>query len=148
MNISDESVHLHYTGYKYQVALKEIEDPELRERYHSYAIDLFMLLYENELGYTELMYDQMGLTEQVKPLLHYNANKCFVSAGYDPIFDESECVVPPEILAPMVKADNHDFFSGAGSAYVMLDVEDTDDSVWGAISTHYASLYPQAQPAR
>lgn len=131
--LSDEAVHGYYIGYKYQLAIAEIEDKDLRDKYEQYTIELLMLLMDNEIAYSESIYDELGLTEEVKKFLNYNANKALMNLGYRPLFSDEECAVDPEILAPMIKEDNHDFFSGSGSTYVTLDAVDLTDEEWGAV---------------
>jgi len=89
-------------------------------------------LYENEIKYTADLYDGMGLTEDVKKFLHYNANKALMNLGFDGLFPKDTCDVNPAILSALSpNADeNHDFFSGSGSSYVIGTHESTEDSDW------------------
>ena len=118
--IRDEAIHGYYIGYKYQLALAE--ESEVRQaEMKSYTYDLLLELYDNEIKYTADLYDGMGLTEDVKKFLRYNGNKALMNLGYDPLFPKDECDVNPAILAALSpNADeNHDFFSGSGSSYVI-----------------------------
>ena len=74
----------------------------------------------------------LGLTEDVKAFLRYNANKALMNLGYPALFPAEICDVNPAILAALSpNADeNHDFFSGSGSSYVMGKAEETDDDDW------------------
>lgn len=89
-------------------------------------------LYTNELEYTEDIYDELGWTEDVKKFLRYNANKALNNLGYEALFPADETNVSPEILTSISpNADeNHDFFSGSGSSYVIGRAEDTQDEDW------------------
>ena len=49
--------------------------PERQAELKDYTFDLLMELYDNEESYTESLYDDLGLTEDVKKFLRYNANK-------------------------------------------------------------------------
>ncbi len=62
------------------------------------------------------LYDGVGLTEDVKKFLHYNANKALMNLGYDAMFPSTVTNVNPAILSALSpNADeNHDFFSGIG----------------------------------
>ena len=64
--------------------------------------------------------------------VRYNANKALMNLGYPAKFTAEETEVNPEILAVLSPGadENHDFFSGSGSSYVMGKAEDTDDSDW------------------
>lgn len=129
--IRDEAVHGYYIGYKYQLGLKK-ESPERQAELMDYTYELLDELYENEEGYTESLYDEMGLTEDVKMFLRYNANKALMNLGYEPLFPADQTAVNPAILAALSpNADeNHDFFSGSGSSYVIGTAEATTDDDW------------------
>ncbi len=129
--IRDEAVHGYYIGYKYQLAVAE-SSPERRDELKDYTYALLFELYENEEQYTEDLYDPLGLTEDVKKFLRYNANKALMNLGYEALFPADETNVNPAILAALSpNADeNHDFFSGSGSSYVIGEIVDTEDEDW------------------
>ena len=129
--IRDEAVHGYYIGYKYQQALKEA-DQARRDELKDYTFDLLFELYDNEEAYTEDLYDPIGLTEDVKMFLRYNANKALMNLGYEGLFPKDAVAVSPAILAALSpNADeNHDFFSGSGSSYVMGKAVNTEDEDW------------------
>ncbi|PRQ10849.1 class 1b ribonucleoside-diphosphate reductase subunit beta [Corynebacterium sp. 13CS0277] len=129
--IRDEAVHGYYIGYKYQKALEKISAEE-REEQKEWTFDLLYDLYDNEAQYTEDLYDPLGWTEDVKRFLRYNANKALNNLGYEGLFPADECRVSPAILSALSpNADeNHDFFSGSGSSYVIGKTEATDDEDW------------------
>ncbi|MEY3909249.1 MAG: hypothetical protein RLZZ90_1156 [Actinomycetota bacterium] len=115
--IRDEAIHGYYIGYKFQKAL-ENETQERREELKAYTYDMMLELYDNEIKYSADLYDGMGLTEDVKTFLHYNANKALMNLGFDPLFPREVSQVNPAILSALSpNADeNHDFFSGSGSS--------------------------------
>ena len=129
--IRDEAVHGYYIGYKFQQAYNE-ESSKRQEEIKAYAYELLMELYENEIKYTADLYDSLGLTEDVKKFLHYNGNKALMNLGFDALFPKDQCDVNPAILSALSpNADeNHDFFSGSGSSYVMGKHEATQDDDW------------------
>ena len=129
--IRDEAVHGYYIGYKYQLAVRE-SSAERQAELKDYTFDLLMELYDNEESYTESLYDDLGLTEDVKKFLRYNANKALMNLGYEALFPAETTDVNPAIIASLSpNADeNHDFFSGSGSSYVMGEVVDTEDEDW------------------
>ncbi|MBP2167985.1 ribonucleoside-diphosphate reductase beta chain [Erwinia toletana] len=129
--IRDEAVHGYYIGYKYQKALEKADDAR-REELQQFACDLMLALYENELAYTDDLYDDVGWSEEVKAFLHYNANKALMNLGYEALFPAEMATVNPAILSALSpNADeNHDFFSGSGSSYVMGKAVDTEDDDW------------------
>lgn len=129
--IRDEAVHGYYIGYKFQNRYNEMT-PEAQDRYKQYAYDLTMELFENETKYTADLYDGVGLTEDVKKFLHYNANKALMNLGFEALFPAELTDVNPAIMAALSpNADeNHDFFSGSGSSYVIGKHEATEDDDW------------------
>jgi ribonucleoside-diphosphate reductase beta chain len=129
--IRDEAVHGYYIGYKFQQAYNELSDSK-KEEVKAFAYDLLMELYDNEIKYTADLYDGIGLTEDVKKFLHYNANKALMNLGFDALFPKDATDVNPAILSALSpNADeNHDFFSGSGSSYVIGKQEATTDEDW------------------
>jgi len=129
--IRDEAVHGYYIGYKFQRMLETLPQTERRE-IKDFAFALMFDLYDIESKYTESLYDGVGLTEDVKHFLHYNANKALMNLGYEALFPDSVCQVNPAIMAALSpNADeNHDFFSGSGSSYVIGKAVATEDEDW------------------
>ena len=129
--IRDEAVHGYYIGYKYQRGL-EMVDQARRDELKDYTFDLLFELYDNECKYTSDLYDNVGLTEDVKTFLHYNANKALMNLGYEGMFPADMTRVDASILSALSpNADeNHDFFSGSGSSYVIGKAVATEDEDW------------------
>ncbi|WP_225975781.1 class 1b ribonucleoside-diphosphate reductase subunit beta [Kosakonia cowanii] len=129
--IRDEAVHGYYIGYKYQKGLEKVSEAE-RESLKAFALDLLMELYDNELAYTDDLYADSGWAEEVKAFLCYNANKALMNLGYEALFPPEMADVNPAILSALSpNADeNHDFFSGSGSSYVMGKAVETEDEDW------------------
>src|SRR5699024_7795323 len=127
----DEAIHGYYIGYKYRRNM-EYETLERAAELKAVAIDLLQDLYDNEVAYTHDVYDSLRLSEDVKKFLHYNANKALMNMGYEPMFPDSLTDVNPAILAALSpnSDENHDFFSGSGSSYVIGAKEETEDSDW------------------
>ncbi|MFS0885174.1 class 1b ribonucleoside-diphosphate reductase subunit beta [Aeromicrobium sp. 179-A 4D2 NHS] len=122
--IRDEAVHGQAIGYKYQKAVEQLS-AEKQEEYREFAYDLLEELYENEVRYTQDLYDGIGLTEDVKKFIRYNGNKALANLGYDPLFPKED--VNPAILNGLqLGAVTHDFFSATGS-YAMAKVEEVSD---------------------
>ncbi|MDU0479821.1 class 1b ribonucleoside-diphosphate reductase subunit beta [Staphylococcus chromogenes] len=129
--IRDEAVHGYYIGYKYQRALEQ-ETQARRDEMKEHTFELVFELYDNETQYTEDLYDTLGWTEDVKKFLRYNANKALNNLGYEGLFPADDTRVSPAILSALSpNADeNHDFFSGSGSSYVIGKAENTTDDDW------------------
>lgn len=128
--IRDEAVHGYYIGYKYQRGIERLDEAQ-RQDMKDFAFSLLYDLYEIEAKYTAALYDGIGLTEDVKAFLHYNANKALQNLGYEALFPASACEVNPAILAALSPdSENHDFFSGSGSSYVIGKAVATEDGDW------------------
>ena len=126
--IRDEAVHGYYIGYKFQKGLERVDEAK-RQDIKDYTFSLLYELYDNEVQYTQDLYDGVGLTEDVKKFLHYNANKALMNLGYEAMFPSSVTDVNAAILSALSpNADeNHDFFSGSGSSYVIGKAVVTED---------------------
>ncbi|MBT1166081.1 class 1b ribonucleoside-diphosphate reductase subunit beta [Bifidobacterium simiarum] len=129
--IRDEAVHGYYIGYKYQKGLERVSEEEREHMFH-YTHTLLEELYANEEAYTDSLYSAVGLADDVRKFLRYNANKALMNLGYPAMFSAEEAGVNPAILAALSpNADeNHDFFSGSGSSYVIGKAVETDDDDW------------------
>lgn len=128
--IRDEAVHGYYIGYKFQRGLERVSE-ERRAELKDFAFSLMFELYDIEQRYTAELYDGIGLTEDVKAFLHYNANKALQNLGYEALFPPQVCEVNPAILAALSPdSENHDFFSGSGSSYVIGKAVATEDEDW------------------
>ena len=112
--LRDKAVHGYYSGYKYQRGLETQSQDEL------------------ELQYSGELYEPLGLMDDVAVFVRYNANKALMNLGYPARFSPEETEVNPEILAALAPGsdENHDFFSGSGSSYVIGKGEDTSDDDW------------------
>lgn len=130
--VKDETVHGYYIGYKFQLAYKEITDTQYEKFIKEQIMLLVNRLYENEVKYVHELYDDVGLAEDVKKFLNYNVNKALQNLGFDAMFTDKETAVNPAIMASLSpNADeNHDFFSGNGSSYVVGKTEITEDDDW------------------
>lgn len=128
--IRDEGVHSYMIGQWYQRALEK-ETPERQAELKEFTYDLLYELYENEVKYTQDLYDDLGMSADVKKFLKYNANKSLQNLGYDPLFPKDQTDVSAAIISALGSGgENHDFFSGAGSTYVIGKVVETDDDDW------------------
>ncbi|WP_312528863.1 class 1b ribonucleoside-diphosphate reductase subunit beta [Paracoccus sp. (in: a-proteobacteria)] len=128
--IRDEAVHGYYIGYKFQRGLEKVSE-ERRAELKDFAFSMIFDLYDIESKYAAELYDGIGLTEDVKAFLHYNANKALQNLGYEALFPPQVCEVNPAILAAISPdSENHDFFSGSGSSYVIGKAVATEDDDW------------------
>ena len=128
--LRDEGVHGYYIGYKFQMHRNQLPEAA-RETLDYWVYTTLRHLYDLECKYAEEIYDPVGWTENVKTYLRYNANKTLQNMGYDSMFEDHETRVEAVILTAMAQGDeNHDFFSGGGSSYIMGKAEETTDDDW------------------
>jgi ribonucleoside-diphosphate reductase beta chain len=129
--IRDEAVHGYYIGYKFQKGLESASE-ERKIELQAYTINLLLDLMDNEEEYTQEVYDPLGLTEDVKKFLKYNANKALQNLGYPSLYPSELCQVNSAIMSQLAPDTNetHDFFSGSGSSYVIGKSAKTEDEDW------------------
>lgn len=129
--IRDEAIHGMYVGHLLAKSLSKQSQDRQREVRH-FAHDLFNELFEIEKAFTAELYDDIGLTADVRRFLKYNANKAFQNMRYDAPFSREETNVNPAIIAAITdtSGSNHDFFSGAGDSYQMIVSEEMADEDW------------------
>ncbi|GIQ64441.1 hypothetical protein PACILC2_30090 [Paenibacillus cisolokensis] len=125
--LRDESIHGLYVGVLAQEVFAELEPNEQEEALETFR-GLLSLLHENEEKYTEELYTKVGLTDEVKKFVRYNANKALMNLGLDPIFPEED-VNPIVFNGISTRTKQHDFFSKKGNGYIRtIHVEPlTDD---------------------
>ncbi|WP_076983583.1 class 1b ribonucleoside-diphosphate reductase subunit beta [Bacillus velezensis] len=124
--IRDEAIHGVYVGLLAQEIYGK-QDPDVQLEMRDFAVELLTELYDNEVAYTEDLYDAVGLTHDVKRFLRYNANKALQNLGFDPYFEE-ERPNPIVMNGLNTKTKSHDFFSQKGNGYKKATVEAIKDS--------------------
>lgn len=129
--IRDEAVHGFYVGYKFQQGM-QAATAQRRTELADFAYSMLIELYDNEIDYARDLYDPLGMTEPVLPYMRYNANKALANLGLAPLFPADDTRVPAEIMSALDPgaAENHDFFSGSGSSYVIGSQQPTTDDDW------------------
>ncbi|MDK6301858.1 class 1b ribonucleoside-diphosphate reductase subunit beta [Corynebacterium sp. UMB9976] len=128
--LRDKAVHGYYSGYKFQRGIER--HPERAAELSDFTHELLEELYQLELEYSTELYEPFGLMADVERFVKYNANKALMNLGYTPIYPGSETSVSPEILSALTPGadENHDFFSGSGSSYIIGIAEETEDADW------------------
>ena len=79
-----------------------------------------------------MLFRSLGWSEDVKAFLRYNANKAMNNLGYDGIFQAEETLFNAGVMTSLDPSanENHDFFSGSGSSYIIGKMEETEDADW------------------
>ncbi|ATQ35710.1 class 1b ribonucleoside-diphosphate reductase subunit beta [Mesoplasma entomophilum] len=129
--LRDKVIHNYYSGYKYQKKVAKLS-PEKQAEMKDFVFKLLYELIDLETAYLKELYDGFGLAEDAIRFSVYNAGKFLQNLGYDSPFTEEETKIEPEIFTQLsARADeNHDFFSGNGSSYIMGVSEETEDEDW------------------
>ncbi|UVD81735.1 class 1b ribonucleoside-diphosphate reductase subunit beta [Mycoplasma iguanae] len=129
--LRDKVIHNYYSGYKYQRKLEKLS-PEKQAEMKEFTFKLLYELIDLEKAYLHELYDGFGLAEDAIRFSIYNAGKFLQNLGYESPFTDEETRIEPEIFTQLsARADeNHDFFSGNGSSYVMGVTEETEDEDW------------------
>ncbi|HEP1528918.1 TPA: class 1b ribonucleoside-diphosphate reductase subunit beta [Streptococcus pyogenes] len=129
--LRDKVIHNYYSGYKYQQKVARLS-PEKQAKMKAFVFDLLYELIDLEKAYLRKLYAGFDLAEDAIRFSLYNAGKFLQNLGYDSPFTDEETRVSPEVFAQLsARADeNHDFFSGNGSSYVMGITEETTDDDW------------------
>ncbi len=129
--LRDKVIHNYYSGYKFQRKVEKLS-PEKQAEYKTFVFDLMYELIELEKIYLNELYGEFGLAEDAIKFSLYNAGKFLQNMGYESPFTKEETEIKPEVFAQLsARADeNHDFFSGNGSSYVMGVSEETEDEDW------------------
>lgn len=126
--IRDESVHGTYLGYKFRQDFNELSITE-QENFANWMYSFLEELLDNEFAYTEEVYSEIGLVEDIKTFVKYNANKSLQNMGFDIYFkDASANDVNPIVMNGIsIETANHDFFSQVGAGYLMGEAEEMLD---------------------
>ena len=122
--IRDESVHGTYLGYKFQLSFAKLSSEE-QASFKIWMDELLDDLLENEFRFTEEIYAPIGLEDEVKQFVRYNANKSLQNMGFQARFDHAtiEDINPIVMNGISTETANHDFFSQVGAGYLMGSVE-------------------------
>lgn len=129
--LRDKVIHNYYSGYKYQLKIKKLSKVK-QEEMKKFVFDLLFKLIALEKKYLIELYSGLGLADDAIRFSVYNAGKFLQNLGYESPFTEEETRIEPEIFNQLsARADeNHDFFSGNGSSYVMGVSVETEDEDW------------------
>ena len=129
--LRDKAIHGYYSGYKFQRGLEDRTEGD-RVMLEKFTNDLLDRLYDMEMVYSGQIYEGFPFVDDVFAFVRYNANKALMNLGYPARFESDQTAVSSEILAALSPSanENHDFFSGSGSSYVMGHSESTDDGDW------------------
>ncbi|MFC4810980.1 class 1b ribonucleoside-diphosphate reductase subunit beta [Paenibacillus sp. GCM10023250] len=125
--LRDESIHGVYVGVLAQETFAALREEE-RQQAQDELLGLLRELHDNEMRYTEELYGGIGLVDEVKTFVRYNANKALMNLGLEPVFPDEE-INPIVFNGISTKTKQHDFFSKKGNGYVRtIHVEPLGDA--------------------
>ena len=116
--LRDEKLHTVGVGFfaKEEFARMTNEEKEIAK---SQALKMITDIYESELAYSHLLYDELGMFEDVKTYIKFNVNYALKCLGFEDMFPITESDVNPIVMnGYSIETKNHDFFSVKGNGYV------------------------------
>lgn len=123
--LRDESIHGLYVGRIAQEIFESF-DKSTKEQLSNWLMQFFNELYEEQVKITASIYDPVGLTDDVKVFIRYNANKALMNLGFDPYFEYEE--VNPVVLNGLnTETKTMDNFSMKGNGYQKMKSEAVQD---------------------
>lgn len=126
--LRDEQLHTLYVGYLLE-QLFETFPEERKEVMKKSALSLIAKAYENELKYSEDIYKDTELYNDVVTYIKFNVDYACKCAKLDPVFYVSESDVNPIVMnGYSVESKHNDVFSSKGNSYVKaVNVEPMQD---------------------
>lgn len=129
--IRDEEVHGKFSGILAQKELAKFE-PETQVKLQAKVVELLESLYELEISYTNELYAELGLVDEVLAYVKYNADRALDNLGMDNYFNVGRDDVNPLVINGIdTNTKNHDFFSTKGNGYIKsTNIAPIDDEVF------------------
>ncbi|WOO89049.1 class 1b ribonucleoside-diphosphate reductase subunit beta [Mollicutes bacterium LVI A0078] len=129
--IRDEEVHGKFSGILAQKELAKFDDQTQREL-KAKVVGLLESLYMLEISYTNELYDELGLVEEVLTYVKYNADRALENLGMEKYFNVDKDEVNPLVINGIdTNTKNHDFFSTKGNGYIKsTNIAAIDDDVF------------------
>ncbi len=129
--IRDEEVHGKFSGILAQRELEKYSKEE-QTKMQNKVLSLMEELYVLEQEYTNELYTELGLYDEVIKYVQYNADRALENLGMNKFFNVKESEVNALVINGInTTTKNHDFFSTKGNGYIKsTNVEPIDDSVF------------------
>ena len=117
--LRDEKLHTIACGRFAQDLMLNVDDAT-KDYYKKKALELISEIYNLEMEYTELIYGDLGLVEEVETYVQFNVNYALECLGFEPMFNIEEKDVNAIVLnGYSIETKTHDFFSTRGNGYVV-----------------------------
>ena len=115
----DEKLHTMACG-RFAQDIYDTFDEDTKKEYKEKAFEVIKKIYELELQYTHLLYDDLKLFDEVKTYVEFNVNYALSCLGFEKMFDIEETDVNPIVMnGYSIETKQHDFFSSKGNGYVV-----------------------------
>lgn len=124
----DEKLHTVFVGQCAKDLFETFKDED-KQVIQKETIAFFKDIVEAEMDYAKVIYDALGLTDEVRKYVEFNCNYALKCVGFAPAFDTKEDDVNAIVMnGYSIETKNHDFFSTKGNGYAKAKVEVlTDD---------------------
>jgi ribonucleoside-diphosphate reductase beta chain len=117
--IRDEAIHGAYIGMLAQEEYEALSEKEQAVA-DEMTYELLETLMENEDFYTTELYAEVGLENDVKRFLRYNANQALMNLGKESLYSEEETKFSAKVFNGLsTETTAHDFFSQKGNGYFL-----------------------------
>lgn len=129
--IRDEEVHGKFSGILAQKEMKNF-DEKTQVKLKAKVMSLMEELYSLEISYTNELYLELGLVDEVLTYVQYNADQALQNLGLENYFNVKREEVNPLVINGIdTNTKNHDFFSTKGNGYIKsTNLAPIDDSVF------------------
>lgn len=115
----DEKLHTLACGRFAQDLYAQMDETNKKVNKKS-AYHMIKEIYELELEYSHLIYDELGLFNDAKTYVQFNVNYALSCLGFEPMFDVTEVDVHPVVMTGYsIETKQHDFFSSKGNGYTV-----------------------------
>lgn len=116
--LRDEKLHTVGVGFFAQELLGKMDERKQQELKQK-TYQMMNEIYDIEIEYSSLLYEKIGMIEEVKTYIQYNVNYALQCLKFEPLFDVEESDVNPIVMNGIsVETKNHDFFSTKGNGYI------------------------------
>ena len=123
----DEKLHTVFVG-KCAKNLLEGFDADIKEHLIKETKLFFKQVVNAEMEYAKVIYDELGLTDEVRTYVEFNCNYALSCLDLPALFETTEADVNPIVMnGYSIETKNHDFFSTKGNGYAKAKVEPLTD---------------------
>ena len=127
--LRDEKLHTVGVGF-FSQELFQTFDKVKQEELKAKTYSMIQEIYDIECEYSNLLYQEVGMLEEVKVYIQYNVNYALQCLNFEPLFQTTEQDINPIVMNGIsTETKNHDFFSTKGNGYIKTTkVEALQDS--------------------